>query len=43
MRKWGTSQYTDGHLPEYLGSFNLSPLDQAGGRVMVGHSTPAHV
>ena len=36
MREWASGQAADGHMPEYLGSFGLGPLDQPGGRVMVG-------
>ncbi len=34
MTKWASGQAADGHLPEYLGSFGLGPLDQPGGRIM---------
>ena len=34
FRKYTQGQYPDGHIPEYLGSFGISPLDQTGGRTM---------
>ena len=34
MWKWASGQAPDGHLPEYLGSFGLGPLDIPGGRTM---------
>jgi non-lysosomal glucosylceramidase len=39
LEKWGASIYPDDHIPEYLGAFSLSPLDQPGGRTMADTTT----
>jgi len=39
MKKWASGQASDGHLPEYLGSFGLGPFDQPGGRTMADTTT----
>jgi non-lysosomal glucosylceramidase len=39
FREYAFGQAKDGHIPEYLGSFGLGPLDNPGGRVMADTTT----
>lgn len=34
LRKWGSGQAPDGHIPEFLGPFGVGPFDVPGGRIM---------